>query len=106
MDSQEIVDTYVIMWSPRGLESIINMTHHQRQYLVMLLKDDPNANLIGNPMRSMIVEAVLKKHKGPYHIWQVDSSFTQEEIVREFEKCPTSTIKEIVTTGIEIYSTV
>ena len=76
-------DTYILVWSPTKLESVINLTLSEKQRLIMLLVDDPQANHLGNPVRDWIVHCVSNQKRG-YEIWQVTSDYTEEEITGMF----------------------
>jgi hypothetical protein len=97
--------TYIIMWTPEDILDLIDFTLHEQNHLVLLLSDDPNANLVGNPVRAMVIDSVLdtKKYR---EIWQFESLLTAEEICDEWEKNRQSVMDEIRDVGTLIYDTV
>lgn len=96
---------YIVMWSDRGLEQVIDYDLSERRHLVRLLTDDPAAKLTSNPVRDMIVHAVIDGTRS-YEIWEVSSEMTEEELLLEFENSPTTVQDEIRSVGILIYNTV
>ena len=101
---RESEHTYVIAWNEEDILDLIDFTAHEQYQLVLILKDDPAADQIGNPMRSMVIDAVLdnRHHR---EIWRFDSCLTAEEICDEWEKDKQSVMDEIRDVGELIYDT-
>jgi hypothetical protein len=97
-------DVYYIMWTDKGLKSVFNYTAHDKQYIVDILADRIDANLVGNPIRTMIVESVSSGLRC-MELWCVQSALTEEEIVAEFNQSPDELKQEIRNMGELIYTT-
>jgi hypothetical protein len=93
------------MWTPDDILELIDFTAHEQNQLVMILADDPNAHLVGNPIRTMVIDSVLDK-KNHREIWQFESLLTAEEICDEWEKDKQSVMDEIRDVGTLLYDTV
>jgi hypothetical protein len=92
------------MWNEEDILDLIDLTYHEQNHLVMLLADDPNANLTGNPIRTMVIQSVLdSKHNR--EIWRFASKLTAEEICDEWEADRQSVIAEVREVGELIYDT-
>ena len=96
---------YVIMWNEDDILDLVDLTYHEHEHLILLLKDDPTANHFGNPVRSMVIDAVLD-YKHRREIWQFASLLTAQEICDEWEQDQQSVITEIRETGVLIYNTI
>lgn len=79
MNLQKIGDDYVISWTLTRLIAVINITAGEKQELIMLLRGDPDANRVGNPVRGLIVDTVINRRSGT-EIWRVFSEMTEDEI--------------------------
>ena len=97
-------DVYYIMWSDKGFGSIFNFTEHDKQYIVDILADRIDPKLVGNPVRSMIIDGVSRGLKG-LELWCVASSLTEEELITEFNQSPEEMKEEIRNMGELIYTT-
>lgn len=93
------------MWNQHDILDLIDYTIHDQQYVLAILRDDPNAHLIGNPVREMIINSVLDK-KTFREIWQFDSLLTAEEICDEWERDSSTLMDTIREAGILIYDTI
>lgn len=105
MDYVENGDTYVLRWSSKRLEEIINMTLHDKQYVLGLLMEDDMTEFSSNPIRGMIVDSVINKQRH-YEIWQVVSTMTEDDIIRAFYDTPEEIKNEIRSVGELIYTTI
>ena len=97
--------TYYIMWNQDDILDLIDYTLHDQRCVLMILKDDPNAHLMGNPVRAMVINSVLDD-KNSREIWQFDSKLTAEEICDEWELDKNSVMSEVREVGTLIYNTV
>ena len=95
---------YVIAWSDKGLDAVINLSIAEKERFIMILMDDPAANFISNPIRDLIVHYTISKKIG-HEIWEVISELTEEEIVEEFTKSPCEIKNEIRANGELIFIT-
>lgn len=95
---------YVIMWNEIDILDLIDITAHEQQELVMILSGDPAANLVGNPIRDMVIQSVLDR-KHTREIWRFASLLTAQEICDEWEKDPESVMDEVREVGELIYNT-
>jgi hypothetical protein len=105
MDYVENGNTFVLRWSSRRLEEIINMTLHDQLYVVSLLKEDDMTDFSSNPIRGMIVNSVINKQRH-YEIWKVTSTMSEEDIVSAFYLEPEEIKNEIRSVGELIYTTI
>ena len=105
MDYVENGDTYVLRWSSKRLEEVINMTLHDKQYVLGLLMEDDMTEFSSNPIRGMIVDSVINKQRH-YEIWQVVSTMTEDDIIRAFYDTPEEIKNEIRSAGELIYTTI
>ena len=96
-------DVYYIMWTDKGLKSVFNFTAHDKQYIVDILADRIDPKLVGNPVRSMIVNGVGWRG---VELWCVASSLTEEELITEFNQSPEELKEEIRNMGELIYTTI
>lgn len=96
-------DVYYIMWTDNGLKSVFNFTEHDKQYIVDILADRIDPKLVGNPVRSMIVNGVGLRGM---ELWCVASSLTEEELITEFNQSPEEMKREIRSMGELIYTTI
>ena len=103
MSYQETGDTYVVRWTQTAIKELVNTSRVDKEMLVLILKDDPAANHVSNPIRSMVIQCVLDT-RSYSEIWEFQSTLTEEEIFAEFAKCPESLKAEIMEVGTEIYS--
>jgi hypothetical protein len=95
---------YVIMWNEDDILDLIDVTAHEQYQLVLMLKGDPAADQIGNPMRAMVISAVLDgKHNR--EIWRFNSKLEAEEICDEWEENRQSVMDEVREAGELIYDT-
>jgi hypothetical protein len=92
------------MWTDKGLKSVFNFTAHDKQYIVDILADRIDPKLVGNPLRTMIVESVSSGLRG-MELWCVQSALTEEEIITEFNESPEELKQEIRSMGELIYTT-
>jgi hypothetical protein len=95
---------YVIMWNEEDILDLIDLTHHEQQHMILMLKDDSDANKVGNPMRAMVIDAVLDNRHNR-EIWRFASKLTAEEICDEWEADRQSVIAEVREVGELIYDT-
>lgn len=97
MDSQ-----YLIAWSNRGLERILNLTYHSQKHMLDVLMENPESKYISNPIRDIIVNGVISGKS--FEIWQIYSSLSEKEIIDAFETEGESTKQEIRITGELIFA--
>jgi hypothetical protein len=95
---------YVIMWNDSDILDLIDLTAHEQQQMIMLLKDDVASDKIGNPMRAMVIDAVLDT-RHTREIWRFSSKLTAEEICDEWEADRQSVMDEVSEVGELIYDT-
>jgi hypothetical protein len=95
---------YVIMWNENDILDLIDVTAHEQYQLVLMLKGDPAADQIGNPMRAMVIDAVLD-NKHNREIWRFSSKLEAEEICDEWEENRQSVMDEVREVGELIYDT-
>jgi hypothetical protein len=95
---------YVIMWNETDILDLMDLTAHEQYQLVLMLKDDPAADQVGNPMRAMVIDAVLDTQH-TREIWRFSSKLTAEEICDEWEANRKSVMDEVSEVGELIYDT-
>lgn len=95
---------YIIAWSSRGLETILNLTDYSKQHMLNVLMEKPESKLTSNPVRDMIVYAVANNIKN-YEIWQVESELLDVEIKSDFTSSPEIIKNEIAEVGELIFTT-
>ena len=101
---RDLEHDYVIMWNEEDILDLFDLTQHEQQLMIMMLKDDPVADQVGNPMRAMVIDAVLDtKHNR--EIWRFSSKLTAEEICDEWEANRQSVMDEVGDIGELIYDT-
>lgn len=89
---------YIVAWSGRGLEGVLNLTAHSRQHMIDILMENALAKYTSNPIRDMIVDATIRGLHD-YEIWQVESELSDAEIQTAFENSPTEFKDEIIEVG-------
>lgn len=101
MNSENPVDTYIVMWDMYGLESIVNVSEAERNQLCQILKGDPAE--FRNPLKYMILRAKFNSQRC-YEIYSVQSSMTQHELVEIFKSTPQIAAETVRKLGNKIYS--
>lgn len=101
MNSENPVDTYIAMWDMYGLESLINVSDHERDAIVKTLKGEKVK--LSNPLQYMILRAKFNMQRC-YEIYSFQSSMTQEELTEAFQSSPQTTADAIRELGNKIYS--
>lgn len=94
-------DRYLVMWCNEGLETLINLSMHERDTVLQVLKGE--SITWKNPIQYMILRARYNNQRH-YEIYTFESEIPEVSILEMFDTEPQTIVDAIRRVGVKLYS--
>lgn len=98
-------NVFILSWDMYGLESCIDATDLDKQYMWRTLQGNETPNPINSQLQALILRAKMN-HQRHYEIYSIAtvSEISKKDIIRQFEENPQGMAELIRERGTKIYS--